>query len=182
MHRARHDSECIKKTTWKCCISSSRLWTYNLPFQCQWEPGGTQITLCCCVKADCIPLKPNRLWNAALSNSESHNSAGRADSTTFFSSSTLAQTCQLLPSILGWDTRSVFTAHHHYNRITTRSSGFFAVYMYAWLCMCVCVHCISFSVIRYNVFIKSCSVPALSSQCLFVPARPVSWLTHIIAP
>lgn len=52
------------------------------------------------------------------------------------------------------------------------------------VCVCVCVraHCISVSVIRYNVFIKRSSVPALSSECFFVPARPVSWLAHIIAP
>ena len=169
----------MEKTT---CWSTS-----HHSLQCNVVSTHSNVTYYIDAHSACIPLKPTRLWNAAPSKSQSRNSAGQADSSTFFSSSS-ASSIHLSVS------HGMFTAHHHHHHqhhyhhhhhhIKTRSSGFFAVLMCTWLFVYMCVReqCISLCMIRYHVFIKSSSVPAQSSLCFFVPARPVRWLAHIIAP
>lgn len=119
--------------------------------------------------AKCRDLKPNRLWNVTLSNSENHNSADLFDTDTFLPS---ARSHQLFPSILNKDQQHalqnpVLPIIIIFNQASTLQL--------AWS-MNVCTYmCVSCSVIR-------AAVPALKSQCFFVPVSHVSWLAHIIAP
>lgn len=125
--------------------------------------------------AKCRYLKPNRLWNVTLSNSENHNSADLFDTDTFLPS---ARSHQLFPSILNKDQQ-----HALQNPVLPIIIIFnqASALQFAWS-MNVCTYmCVSCSVIR-DVFIKIAAVPALNSQCFFVPVSHVSWLAHIIAP
>lgn len=119
--------------------------------------------------AKCRYLKPNRLWNVTLSTSETHNSADLFDTDTFLPS---ARSHQLFPSILNKDQQ-----HALQNPVLPIIIIFnqASALQLAWS-MNVCTYmCVSCSVTR-------ATVPALKSQCFFVPVSHVSWLAHIIAP
>lgn len=155
------------------------MWSCNLTLQYQWEPRGTYVTDYTPLwTANCILVKPHSLLKIFPSHFKSYKSAGRTDSATFFLSFATPRLISCFhPSSAETDVVCPFTTHHHHhhNQVKTWSSGFFAVCMYRVYVV------LSSSVIRYNVFIKCSSVPAPSSQCFFVPARPVNWVTHIIA-
>lgn len=113
------------------------IWTCNLALTC------TSVTNYSPLRTSyCILLKPGSLLNVALSHCESHNSAGWADSTTFFSSFLLPRLINSFhPSSAETDAVCPFTAHHHHhNGVKTQSSGFFAACMYGTHgCSSMCV-------------------------------------------
>lgn len=131
-----------------------------------------QITLCC-VRLAAYLRKPTACETLPFQTPNPIIQEDGADSTTLFPLT--VQTPQPLPSILLRDGR---TESVHSSSCSND--------MVKQLLCCVCVRArvvfLPVSVIRYIVFIKWCSLPALSSQCFFVPARPVSGVTHIIAP